>query len=281
MGPNHGPFSFARPPARPFFFCFVFQKVENCCRELSWRRRSSPRSLGRGRERSRRSSSERRTGKLPKKNLSSQFASVSINSPDPSPGLEVFDGVHSAELVKKQKHTDSIFSSVSNESLDLPLISEVSDGVHSDESFVVDPRYSASPDAFSLLELTPASKITEERYGSLEDMSVEYPRSGDSINLNIRSVEADLVIEHLKSAWIQIQQSDGANNQSKKLIETLASTVIEVFYGIHEEPDLLSKALQAKNCIVVTCLLVWMVCTLVAVYVKCHTDTPFDGPLPT
>uniref|UniRef100_A0A7N0VG72 Uncharacterized protein n=1 Tax=Kalanchoe fedtschenkoi TaxID=63787 RepID=A0A7N0VG72_KALFE len=219
---------------------------------------------------------------LPKKNLSSQFASVSVNSPDPSRGLEVFDGVHSDELVKKKKkHTESIFSSVSNESLDLPLISEVSDGVHSDESFVVDPRYSTSPDAFSLLELTPASNITKERYESLEDMSAEYRRSGDSINSKIRSVEADLVIEHLKSAWIQIQRSDGANNQSKKLIETLASTVIEVFYGIHEEPDLLSKVVQAKNCIVVTCLLVWMVCTLVAVYVKCHTDTPFDGPLPT
>uniref|UniRef100_A0A7N0T746 Uncharacterized protein n=1 Tax=Kalanchoe fedtschenkoi TaxID=63787 RepID=A0A7N0T746_KALFE len=216
---------------------------------------------------------------LAKNHVSSKFALISNESLDVSPMSEVSDGVRSDELAKK--HVNSKFASVSNESLDLPLISEVSGGVHSDE---VGGNFFILTFALWFMlftRQTPVSEITYDEYEYLDDMSAGYPHSGESINSKMRSIEADAIMQRLKSAWFQIQRSDAVDIQSKKLIGTLINTVIEVFYGIPEESDMLSKVLQAKTHITVTCLLVWMMCTLVVVYVKCHTDTRFNGPLPT
>ncbi|KAL9673178.1 hypothetical protein QQ045_029432 [Rhodiola kirilowii] len=216
---------------------------------------------------------------LSKKSLSSGFDSISKESLNPSPVSVVSDGVYCADPVKKRWSSE--FASVSKDPLDPSPVSEVSDGVHSVEGLEVDTTASALSEAFSLGELTPSSQITTDAYKALEDMGANYIGCDDSIYSKIRTVEADVVVEHLKYAWIQILRSDGVDKRSKKLLGTMIKTVIEEFYGIPEDSDLLSKIVQDKTRIIIACLLLWMICTLMAVNMVCRTNIPFNGPLPT
>lgn len=146
------------------------------------------------------------------------------------------------------------------------------------QSPVVDIPASMPPDTFSV-GLSPTSEITTYIQEEVSvNTSVNSSHHGDSAYSKFRLIEVDVVAEQLKYDLLQIQNSTDIDDRSKKLLNVLIKTVMEEFNGIHEESDLLSKVVRSKTCVAVTCLLLWMIFTLVAVYVNCYTDTPFEGP---
>lgn len=115
---------------------------------------------------------------------------------------------------------------------------------------MVDPEYTDSLETVAVSDLTsPAlssSAITSDKHVVINsaDTKCGSPEV-DSFN-KVESVEADLVIKHLREARIQILVSKDVGS-SKKLMDALINIIIEEFYGgLYEENEWLDKFLSRK-----------------------------------
>ncbi|XP_057957334.1 protein SINE3 [Malania oleifera] len=180
----------------------------------------------------------------------------------------------SSKIAKKS--LSSAFSSVSKdvsirlteEPIDSYRISDVFDGNH---------QVGESTESF-----TPASTpiLPSSSVASTSNIST-CNGSGESEDSKIGSVEAELVVNHLRQARSQVWNSSDADIGSKKLLDALIKIVIEELNASPEERDWFAELVTAKARIAFLLLVLWFLCILLAFSFTSGVRRSFDGPLPT
>ncbi|KAL8551209.1 hypothetical protein ACS0TY_000334 [Phlomoides rotata] len=95
----------------------------------------------------------------------------------------------------------------------------------------------------------PSSEITSHKHVAVNEMNTKIPEV-DSLK-KIKSIEAEVVIKHLKEARIKVMISNDLG-PSKKLLEALINIIIEDIHGgLYEESDWLDKLLSGKSNLVI------------------------------
>ncbi|KAI8010939.1 hypothetical protein LOK49_LG06G03410 [Camellia lanceoleosa] len=186
-----------------------------------------------------------------------------------------------------QKCLNSVFTSVSEDLVEFSSILEISEDNQlreSTESFIASPNQVISPslETFSLSDLTPLSSTITVDKDEVVDVSVGHCRSAKSKkSVDIVSVEAEVVVNHLKQARIQVMNSTSADLQSKKLLNALIEVVIEEFNALPEEKDRLSELVSMKTRVVFMIFLLWIVAVSMFLHFSSRGQSSFSVPPPT
>ncbi|GFZ11467.1 hypothetical protein Acr_22g0008650 [Actinidia rufa] len=77
-------------------------------------------------------------------------------------------------------------------------------------------------------------------------------------NDDIVSVEAEMVVNHLKQAQIQVMNSASTDLCTKKLLDALINVVIEEFNVSPEEKDHIAEIVKMKTRVVLLSFLLWI-----------------------
>lgn len=100
--------------------------------------------------------------------------------------------------------------------------------------------------------------------------------------LIVSTIEAELVISHLRKATTEVLRLSGADPQSKKLLEALVEMVVGILQTVPEERDRIDELLKAKTRIVFLCLLLFLVAMALTVFFTSGPKSSFRGrPRPT
>ncbi|KAL7220837.1 hypothetical protein ACSBR2_013683 [Camellia fascicularis] len=196
-----------------------------------------------------------------------------------------------------QKCLNSVFTSVSEDLIEFSSISEISEDNQLRESAEVNPNFTsqlnsfiASPnqvistslETFSPSDLTPLSSTITVGKDEVVDVSESHCRSAESKkSVDIVSVEAEVVVNHLKQAQIQVMNSTNADLQSKKLLNALIEVVIEEFNALPEEKDRLSELVSTKTRVVFTIFLLWIIAVSMFLHFSSRGKSSFSEPPPT
>lgn len=186
-----------------------------------------------------------------------------------------------------QKCLNCVFTSVSEDLIEFSSISEISEDNQlreSAESFIASPNQviSTSLKTFSPSDLTPLSSTITVDKDAVVDVSESHCRSAESKkSVDIVSVEAEVVVNHLKQAQIQVMNSTNADLQSKKLLNALIEVVIEEFNALPEEKDRLSELVSMKTRVVFTIFLLWIVAVSMFLHFSSRGQSSFSEPPPT
>ncbi|KAF5950809.1 hypothetical protein HYC85_012802, partial [Camellia sinensis] len=141
---------------------------------------------------------------------------------------------------------------------------------------------SSQASSFSLSDLTPLSSTITVDKDEVVYVSVSHCRSAESkTSADIVSVEAEVVVNHLKQARIQVMNSTNADLQSKKLLNALIEVVIEEFNALPEEKDRLSELVSMKTRVVFMIFLVWVVAVLMFLHFSSRGQSSFSELPPT
>ncbi|KAL1539170.1 hypothetical protein AAHA92_27826 [Salvia divinorum] len=168
------------------------------------------------------------------------------------------------------------FSEASNDSSLTESAENFLPSVHSAE-----PQSSESVDVSDLTSTLSSSSVaaTPYKHLSTETASTKKPEV-DSLKIG-GSVEAELVIKHLREARIQVLKSKDIG-PAKSVVEALISiTIEEVCGGVHEEDEWLDKLISSKfDLFFLICMM--LVCSLLMVwFINWNWNGSFTGPTPT
>lgn len=145
------------------------------------------------------------------------------------------------------------------------------------------PVISPSPETVTPSDLTPlTSSITgeEDEPNNLSVFRSSFAESKNSDDMV--AVEADMVVNHLKLARIQLRDSTDADISSWKLLNALIKLVIEEFDGLHEEKDRFAELVRMKRRIVCVSVFLWiLVVSAIFLFRSCGAKRSFTEPLPT
>lgn len=95
------------------------------------------------------------------------------------------------------------------------------------------------------------------------------------------TVEAEMVVKHLRLAQTQVLNSVGADLGSKKLLDTLIKAIIEEFYGLSEEKDWFTEVVSRKASLVLSSFVLWIFAVVAVFFFSSGTGSSFNGPPPT
>ncbi|XP_057487631.1 uncharacterized protein LOC130773710, partial [Actinidia eriantha] len=152
------------------------------------------------------------------------------------------------------------------DSIEFSSISEISDDHQlgeSAESFIASLSSMLSPSLETVASpnLTPLwSTITLDMNQAGDDSSSHFKNSKSKNSDDIVAVEAEMVVNHLKQAQIQVMNSASTDLRSKKLLDALINVVIEEFNVSPEEKDHFAEIVKMKTRVV---LLSFLLCILV------------------
>ncbi|GFQ03212.1 hypothetical protein PHJA_002465000 [Phtheirospermum japonicum] len=154
-------------------------------------------------------------------------------------------------------------SSVLESLKEFPKVSDDNPFVESAENFIalVDPVDTPSSQTAAISDLTSPtlstfSVITSENHVSFNatDTKCENSTEADFFD-EIKSIETEVVIKHLREARIRVLKSKDVGS-SKKILDALIKIAIEELYGgVHEENEWLDKLLSGKANVVVLSLM--------------------------
>ncbi|GMP76295.1 hypothetical protein CsSME_00033037 [Camellia sinensis var. sinensis] len=199
----------------------------------------------------------------------------------------ISDHTKKSQKISK-KCLDSVFTSVSEDvsfkspkgSIEFSSLSEISEDHQFDksaESFIssLNPVLSPSSETVALSDLTPLSS-------AIADVSVCHYRSAETKNsIDIVAVEAEMVVNHLKQARIQVMNSTSADLQCKKLLDTLIEVVIGEFNALPEEKDRFAELVLTKTPVVFLSFLLWILAVSVVFLFSSGVQSSFSEPPPT
>ncbi|GAB4842994.1 hypothetical protein Ancab_012972 [Ancistrocladus abbreviatus] len=194
-------------------------------------------------------SSLKKPQKFTKKSLSAAFASAAGDaSMEPtSDSIEEFSPI--SDVFDSKSHRDSVENVVV--ALNQPLSS-------------------------SSETITP-SDFTN---GDSCNVSVDWSRNSEFNNSKIRSVEVEMVVDHLEQARIQVLSSKDVDQETKKLLDALINTLMKEFYSLPDEKDRVDQLISARVRIIVLCFLLCMV-IFAMVFVFGSVDQSSFHPPPT
>ncbi|XP_057809761.1 uncharacterized protein LOC131024258 isoform X2 [Salvia miltiorrhiza] len=141
---------------------------------------------------------------------------------------------------------------------------------------------SLESDAVSDLTSTLSSSsltATPYKHVSIETAYTDKPEM-DSIKMG-GSVEAEVVIKHLREARVQVLKSKDIG-PSKNVVEALINIIIEEFCGsVYEEDEWLDKLLSSKrNQVSLICIMV-LFSLLMVWFLSSSSNGSLTGPTPT
>ncbi|XP_057476066.1 uncharacterized protein LOC130764041 [Actinidia eriantha] len=197
----------------------------------------------------------------------------------------IYDHTKKPQKISK-KCLDSVFSLVSDDvslefpkdSIEFASISEISDDHQlgeSAESFIASPSPMLSPSAEPVASsnLTPlSSTITSDSHFKNSEL-----KDSD----DIVAVEAEMVVNHLKQAQIQVMNSASTDLRSKKLLDALINEVIEEFNVLPEEKDQFAEIVAMKTRVVLVSFLLWILVVSVIFLFRPRVQSSFPEPPPT
>lgn len=130
--------------------------------------------------------------------------------------------------------------------------------------------------------LSSSSVITCDKYiaASVSSSKRKNPEEVNSLNKN-GSVEAEMVIKHLRDVRIQVTNSNDMD-RSKKLLEVLISSTIKELGGSpHEEKDWINELVSSNARVVILGVLLGIFAILVFVLINSEAKGIPSGPPPT
>ncbi|XP_047964280.1 uncharacterized protein LOC125208671 [Salvia hispanica] len=168
------------------------------------------------------------------------------------------------------------FSEASNDS---PLAESAENSLASVHP--AEPQSSESVDVSDLTSTLSSSSVapTPCKHVTTETVSTEKPEV-DTLKMG-GSVEAELVIKHLREARIQVLKSKDIG-PAKSIVEALIRiTIEEVHGGVHEEDEWLDKLFSSKfTPVFLICMMV--LCSVLMVgFINWIWNGSFTGPAPT
>ncbi|KAA8527356.1 hypothetical protein F0562_034929 [Nyssa sinensis] len=172
------------------------------------------------------------------------------------------------------------------DSIDFSSISEISDDNQIGESpesviATMNPVLSPSSETVSLSDLTPLSSSITVVKDEADNVSVNRCGFSESNSVRTGPVEAQIVLNHLRQARIQVLNSADADLQSKKLLDALIKVVIDEFYGLPEERDRFAELLSTKTRIVFLSFSLWILAVLAVFLFSSSVQSSFIEPPPT
>ncbi|KAL6970220.1 hypothetical protein U1Q18_029922, partial [Sarracenia purpurea var. burkii] len=194
-----------------------------------------------------------------------------------------------------KKHLNSVFTSDSDDvplplrkdSIEFSSISEIPEDYQlgeSAESFVasVDPLFSPSLESSALSDLTALTSTITADNDEVGDNSVGHCNSAESKSrVDIVSVDAEMVVHHLKQARVQIRNSTNADLQSKKLLDALIEGVIEDFNALPAETDRFAELVSMKTRVVFVSFFMWILAVSAVLIFSSGVRNSFTEPPPT
>ncbi|KAI8009628.1 Magnesium transporter MRS2-4 [Camellia lanceoleosa] len=185
-----------------------------------------------------------------------------------------------------QKCLNSVITSVSEDLIEFSSISEIFENNQLRESTELHRITESGDFAFiggvSLSDLTLLSSTITVDKDEVVVVSVGHCRSAKSKkSVDIVSVEAEVVVNHLKQARIQVMNSMSADLQSKKLLNALIEVVIEEFNALPEEKDRLSELVSMKTQVVFMIFVLWIVAVSMFLHFSSRGQSSFNEPPPT
>ncbi|CAI9779720.1 unnamed protein product [Fraxinus pennsylvanica] len=130
--------------------------------------------------------------------------------------------------------------------------------------------------------LSSSSVITCEKYiaASVSNSKSKCPEEVNSLK-QIGSVEAEMVIKHLRDARIQVMNSNDMG-RSKKLLEVLISVIIQELRGSpYEEKEWIDELVSSNARVVILNVLLGIFVILVFVLINSGAKGIPSGPPPT
>ncbi|KAI3469269.1 hypothetical protein Pfo_025932 [Paulownia fortunei] len=173
----------------------------------------------------------------------------------------------------------------------LKEFSEVSDDNpfgESAENFIslVSPvdRHSSETVAISDLtspSLSSSSVITSDKHVAINATGTKCKNPEVDSFKKTESIEAEVVIKHLREARIQVLKSKDVGH-SKKLLDALISIIVEEFYGgLYEENEWLDKLLSRKANLVFLSFMMGVYSILMFWFLNSGAKGFLTGPTPT
>ncbi|KAH6831832.1 hypothetical protein C2S53_008325 [Perilla frutescens var. hirtella] len=121
---------------------------------------------------------------------------------------------------------------------------------------------------------------TPYKHVASDTANTRSPEKVDSFQMT-KSVEAEVVIKHLREARIQVLKSKDVG-PSKKLVEALINVIIEEFHGgLYEENEWLDKLLSRKSNLIFLISIMVMFSLLMVWFSDWSLKESFTGPTPT
>ncbi|KAJ6689825.1 hypothetical protein OIU85_006161 [Salix viminalis] len=181
--------------------------------------------------------------------------------------------------------TQGVSPEINKEPSDLSPVSEICDADHCSQTepisvSALNPVVSASTEIPSLPDITPNPNImsTIDDSGSISTDCYGLNKQCSSKIGQVEGLEADIVVNLLKQARIEVSKSDV---QSKKLLDALIKVVIDEFYTLAEEKDLTNCFVSMKGLVVCLCLLIWSFAVSMFLLFDLRLGSSGGGPLPT
>ena len=140
------------------------------------------------------------------------------------------------------------------------------------QSFIASPSPMLSPSS----ETVASSNLTPLSSTITSDSPFKNSESKDSDD--IVAVEAEMVVNHLKQARIQVMNSASTDLRSKKLLDALIRVVIEEFNVSPEEKDHFAEIVTMKTRVVFLSFLLWIVVVSVIFLFRSGVRSSFAEP---
>lgn len=183
--------------------------------------------------------------------------------------------------------TNEIFNSIflintfclSSESISLAYIDARL--VHLLQSFIMSMNPAISP-ALEIVnsDLTAmSSTITTDKEES--DVSVSCGASADFDGAKLCSIEAEMVVKHLRQTRIQVLNLADGDLRFKNLLDALIKVVVEEFYCLPEERDLLTELASRKAYIMFLSFVLWILAVAAVFLFTSGVKSSSNEPPPT
>ena len=140
------------------------------------------------------------------------------------------------------------------------------------QSFIASPSPMLSPSS----ETVASSNLTPLSSTITSDSPFKNSESKDSDD--IVAVEAEMVVNHLKQAQIQVMNSASTDLRSKKLLDALIRVVIEEFNVSPEEKDHFAEIVTMKTRVVFLSFLLWILVVSVIFLFRSGVRSSFAEP---
>ncbi|KAL2534730.1 Uncharacterized protein Adt_08081 [Abeliophyllum distichum] len=149
------------------------------------------------------------------------------------------------------------------------------------------PGATPSSEIVALSDLSPSlssssssSVITCDKYIAVNDTNTKCENSGVNSLKQIGSVEAEMVIKHLRDARIQVRISNDLD--SKKLLDALINIIIDELGGSrYEEKDWINELVSSNARVIIPSVLLGIFAILVFLLFNSGAKGVPSGPPPT
>ncbi|KAL3505614.1 hypothetical protein ACH5RR_030996 [Cinchona calisaya] len=185
----------------------------------------------------------------------------------------------------RRKNLNSEFSAFSEEApkdlIDFTSISELEDEnllAESAENFTasLSPATSLGSDALASSDLTHLSSTTTS-----DDHKEGLALTNQSKIGRSCSIEAELVVKHLREAQLQILNARDMDLQSKRVLDALVNLVVEEFIQLPEEKDQFNDLVVRKGNFLLMSFFLWILLVSAIFFIFSASQRSFSGAIPT